>query len=116
MYYICIDHRNSLQTWSRSGGELLVTDGTYNYDFTNFPSSAFGNNLVLKGTKYCIYSGDVNKDGSIDLSDILLISNDASKFVTGYVNTDVDGNYISDLSDEIITYNNSSKFITVMNP
>lgn len=115
-YYISTKHRNGLETWSKAGGESLTSDGIFNYDFTNTASSAFGNNLVLKGSKYCIYSGDVNQDKNIDLNDLILISNDASVFTSGYVNTDVDGNKISDLSDKLITYNNSNKFVNVISP
>jgi len=115
-YYISTKHRNGLETWSKAGGESLTPNGNYNYDFTNTASSAFGNNLVLKGSKYCIYSGDVNQDKNIDLNDLILISNDASVFTSGYVNTDVDGNKISDLSDKLIAYNNSNKFVNVISP
>jgi len=115
-YYVSTKHRNGLETWSKAGGESLTSDGIFNYDFTNTASSAFGNNLVLKGSKYCIYSGDVNQDKNIDLNDLILISNDASVFTSGYVNTDVDGNKISDLSDKLITYNNSNKFVNVISP
>ena len=115
-YYISTKHRNGLETWSKEGGESLTSDGIYNYDFTNAVSSAFGDNLVLKGTKYCIFSGDVDQDKSINLNDLILISNDASVFTSGYVNTDVDGNNITDLSDRLITYNNSNKFINVISP
>ncbi len=115
-YYISTKHRNGLETWSKAGGEPLFSDGIYNYDFTNNASSAFGENLILKGSKYCIYSGDVNQDKNIDLKDLILISNDASDFITGYVNTDVDGNNITDMSDILITYNNSNNFINVISP
>jgi len=116
MHYISTKHRNGLETWSKAGGESLMSDGIYNYDFTNNVSSAFGDNLVLKGSKYCIYSGDVNQDGNIDLSDLILISNDVAEFTSGYTITDVDGNNVTDLTDNLITYNNSSIFINVISP
>jgi len=116
MHYISTKHRNGLETWSKAGGESLMSDGIYNYDFTNNVSSAFGDNLVLKGSKYCIYSGDVNQNGNIDLSDLILISNDVAEFTSGYTITDVDGNNVTDLTDNLITYNNSSIFINVISP
>jgi hypothetical protein len=66
-YYILIIHRNSIETWSKSGGESMTRGVLKNFDFTSSSSQAFGNNMMLKGTKYCIYRGDVNKDGSITL-------------------------------------------------
>ena len=115
-YYISLKHRNSLETWSKAGGEVFAQDGVYSYDFTNSPSKAYGNNLTLKGAKYCIYSGDIDQDNSIDLSDVILVFNNASNFVSGHVNTDVSGDKTTDLSDIIITYNNSSKFAGVIRP
>lgn len=114
-YYIQLRHRNSLETWSKNGVNY-IQDSTLNYDFTFAAAQAFGNNMVLKGTKYCLYSGDVTQDGSIDLSDVILINNNASSFVTGYVNTDANGNSIVDLTDVLIAYNNSLNFISKKTP
>ena len=115
-YYICLKHRNGLETWSKAGGEIFAQGGVYSYDFTNSPSKAYGNNLVRKGTKYCIYSGDVDQSKNIDLSDIILVFNNASNFVSGNTVTDVNGDKITDLSDEIIAYNNATKFVSVKRP
>lgn len=76
----------------------------------------FGGNIIYKGTKYCIFSGDVNNDGSINLDDENLISDDYSNFVTGYVNTDVNGDFIVNLTDLSIAYNNSNNFVSVIHP
>jgi hypothetical protein len=115
-YYISLRHRNGIETWSRSGGESFTNGGVYSYDFTNSRSKAYGNNLTLKGSKYCIYSGDIDQDKIIDLSDVILIFNNASNFISGFVNTDVNGDKTTDLSDIIITNNNSSKFVTLIRP
>ena len=58
----------------------------------------------------------MNQDGFIDLTDVILVYNDASAFVTGYESTDVNGDSITDLTDVLITYNNSIKFISVIRP
>ena len=58
----------------------------------------------------------MNQDGEIDLTDIVMISNDALIFTTGYVNTDVNGDNISDLTDIVITNNNSFGFVGVIKP
>ncbi len=115
-YYISTRHRNSLETWSKEEGESFVSGGVYLYDFTKSDLQAYGNNLTLKGSKYCIYSGDVNQDGFIDLSDLLAILNDAGNFITGYVNTDLDADNIIELKDVLIAYNNSVNSVSVMTP
>lgn len=113
-YYITVKHRNSIETWS--SGAVTFSSNNLSYDFTTDPSKAFGNNLILKGNKYCIYSGDVNQDGTIDLVDITDIYNSSVSFTTGYVVTDIDGNNTVDLSDITLAYNNSVNYVSVRNP
>ncbi|MBK6505795.1 MAG: hypothetical protein IPG02_09030 [Ignavibacteria bacterium] len=38
-YYIVVKHRNSVETWSKTGGEVFV-NGILNYDFTTAASQA----------------------------------------------------------------------------
>ena len=115
-YYIHIKHRNSIETWSKSGGETFTQGLKGNYDFTSSQNQTYGNNSILVGTKYCIYGGDVNQDGVIDGTDISIIDNDASNFSTGYLITDLNGDFIIDGSDLIISGNNASNFITKITP
>ncbi len=115
-YYLVFKHRNSIETWSKAGGYTFVTGGTFAYDFTDSVTHAFGSNMKLLGTKYCIFNGDVNQDGFVDLSDIFSVYNDASLFVTGYKVTDITGDNITDLTDIVLTYNNSSSFVSVVKP
>ncbi len=110
-YYIQLKHRNSIETWSKSGGVSYVRGAVLNYDFTSAASQAFGNNLTLKGSKYCIYSGDITQDGSVDLTDLSLVDNAAANFLSGYVNTDVNGDNFVDLSDYSIVDNNAYNFV-----
>lgn len=112
-YYIVVRHRNSIETWS-SAPEYF--EESINYDFTTSASQAYGNNQTLTEGKYCIYSGDENQDGAIDVSDGIDIFNDANLFASGYVKTDVDGDKFVDASDMIVTYNNSLNFISVISP
>jgi hypothetical protein len=116
IYYIVIRHRNSIQSWSKNGGENLAVGSLNIYDFTISQSQAYGNNLVLKGTRYCIYSGDVNQDEVVDGSDLALIDNDASNFTKGYVVTDVNGDQVVDGSDLSLDDNNASNFVSVIKP
>lgn len=115
-YYIQINHRNSIETWSRFGGELFTEGITFNYNFTDSESKAFGNNLILRESKFCIYSGDVNQDGAIDASDLSIIDNDAFNFITGFVNSDLNGDNFVDASDALIADNNASAFVTKIVP
>lgn len=114
-YYIVVSHRNSIDTWSALP-QTFTAGGVTNYDFTTAAGKAFGSNLVLKSGKYCLYSGDENKNGFIDLTDLVDVSNDGSNYVTGYVVTDVNGDGIVDLQDIVITYNNSANFIAIIAP
>ncbi|MDQ3021907.1 MAG: PQQ-dependent sugar dehydrogenase [Bacteroidota bacterium] len=115
-YYIKVTHRNGLETWSRSGGDSLRKGNIVNYDFTTSASQAFGSNQILKGTVYCIYSGDVNQDGIIDINDLGLIDNDLFGFVNGYQATDLNGDGFVDLSDMQIADNNARNVVMVLRP
>lgn len=112
-YYLQILHRNSIETWSMPAS---FTSNALSYDFTTSASQAFGDNLKLKGTKYCNYNGDVNQDGIIEGSDASLVDNAASEFLTGYVDEDCDGNDFVDGSDGSIVDNNASEFVTAITP
>lgn len=116
-YYLVVKHWNTLETWSRSGGEVLVANGTtYNYDFTTAANKAFGSNQVLKGVRYCVYSGDVNNDDIVDITDLAQIDNDVAAFVTGYVITDLDGDNNVDISDLAIADNNVFSVVSTVRP
>ncbi|MBK6876275.1 MAG: hypothetical protein IPG99_07445 [Ignavibacteria bacterium] len=54
-YYVVINHRNSIETWSKAGGEVF-TAGTLPYNFTTSASQAFGNNMVLVGGEYSFFT------------------------------------------------------------
>jgi hypothetical protein len=113
-YYIVVKHRNSIETWSSTGQTFAGDSATYN--FTLSSTTAYGSNLKLMGTKYCVFSGDVLQDGFVDLTDITLVYNDASAFVTGYKASDVTGDNLTDLTDIVLTYNNSAAFVSIQRP
>ena len=116
-YYIVIKHYQSVETWSKAGGEYLIKDtSVHNYDFTSNPSQAYFNNMVLKGTKYCLYSGDVDQNGYINLSDVLSIYNDVGGFSIGNVINDLTGDNVVDLNDLLISYYNTNNFIRIRRP
>ena len=118
-YYLQIRHRNSLETWSKAGGEQYTPGTVLSYDFTSSPSQAYGNNLIQTDTIpeiYAVYSGDTEKDGNIDLTDVFAVYNDAVLNTTGYKVSDINGDYLTDLSDVLIVYNNSGNFVSKLMP
>ncbi len=114
-YYIVIKHRNGIETWSKAGGEALGA-GNVNHDFTSALSQAYGNNMTLKGTSYCLYSGNVNQDDIIDGLDLSLIDNDAFAFSSGYLVTDLNGDEIVDATDLALCDINAGNFVSVVRP
>ncbi|MBK8553119.1 MAG: hypothetical protein IPL53_19495 [Ignavibacteria bacterium] len=108
-YFITVKNRNTIETWSKNPVEF--ENNLKDFDFTYSAAQAFGNNQIHLGTKYCLYNGDVNQDGNIDLTDIVAVSNNLAAFTMGYKVTDIDGNNITDLTDLLQTYNNSSNFV-----
>lgn len=113
-YYLVIRHRNSIETWS--SGPVFPSSEAFVYDFTSSAGQAYGNNMEFINGGYCIFTGDVNQDGSVDLSDINGIYNDAIIFNSGYLKTDLNGDSIVDLFDLSIAYNGSVDFISVIRP
>jgi len=113
-YYVVVNHRNSIETWSAS--THLFAGDTLDYDFTTAAASAYGNNQELVGLRWTNFSGDVNKDGAVDLTDLSLVYNDAASFASGYLLTDVNGDLLTDLNDLLEVYENASKFVSVIDP
>ncbi|HMS65692.1 MAG TPA: hypothetical protein PKD83_10625 [Ignavibacteria bacterium] len=104
-YYIVLQHRNSIETWSKSGGEIFSA-GVLNYNFTTAASQAFGNNMILAGSNYSLYTGDVNQDEIVDAGDLSSIENGVLQGITGYNNNDLNCDDIVDASDLSYCENN----------
>lgn len=115
-FFLAVKHHNSIETWGKVPVGFLRNGHITAYDLTASDTSAFGNNLNLKGNKFCIYSGDVNQDKLIDLTDVMTIYNDSRDFLTGYVNTDLNGDNFVNQTDLIIAYNNSANFVRAVTP
>ena len=118
LYYIVVKHFQCIETWSRAGGDSLFADDVLrSYNFTDSAYKAFGSNMKLKGSRYCMYSGDLDGNGFIDGTELLMTGNDASNFVTGRnVLTDINGDLIVDGSDYLIVDNNAFEYIEVRRP
>lgn len=118
-YFLEFEHRNSVETWSRLPVSF-TDDGFSNYSFLPAESQAYGNNLLkidsYPNNRYAVYSGDVNKDGIVDINDLEQIDNDAFGFTPGYVPTDVNGDNFVDINDISIAENNALNFVGRITP
>jgi hypothetical protein len=117
-YYVELKHRNALETWSADPVSFVNDAASIAYSADKI--YAFGNNEILVDISpynvYAFYSGDVNQDGYIDLTDVIQINNAANTFASGYVLTDLTGNNIVDLTDVLMAYNNATAFVSVIRP
>lgn len=111
-YYIDLRHRNSIETWSATSNSF--TAGSLSYDMTTNPANSYGSNVTqvdLSPLRYATYSGDVTQDGTVDLTDVSLIDNDAANFETGYLVTDINGDLVVDVADAVFADNNAFNFV-----
>ncbi|MBS1518816.1 MAG: proprotein convertase P-domain-containing protein [Bacteroidetes bacterium] len=118
-YYIEAVHRNSIGVWS--SGEVVFNPFSHQgtYKFVNSQSSAYGNNMINIDTsplRFGIYSGDVNQDEVVDITDGSLIDNDGLNFASGYIPTDLNGDNITDLTDGVYADNNGFNFVVKITP
>ena len=104
-YYIVLKHRNALETWSAL--PQTFTSNTLTYDFTTGQDKAYGNNLKLVGSKWCIYGGDVNQDGFVETADVNLVFADNISGATGYILTDLNGDNFVEIEDLNIVFVNN---------
>jgi hypothetical protein len=114
-YYIVLHHRNSLETWSSL--PVALNNDTIQYDFTLSASSAYGNRLkALGGGKFGLYSGDLDQDGLIGITDLQQSELAAGNFFTGYNVWDVTGDNFDESSDYSLVENNLFQGISVARP
>ena len=65
-YYVLVRHRNHLPVASAAPVAITTNGATVAVDFTSAASVAYGTDAeVLGGSLYCMWSGDVNTDGSL---------------------------------------------------
>lgn len=113
-YYIVVNHRNAMQTWSAN--PVLISAVT-TYDFSTASNQAYGDNQVQVATGvWAFYSGDVNQDLSIDAFDYLLMDPDIYNGAGGWLATDLNGDGSVDAFDYLIYDPNGYNGITVQSP
>lgn len=113
-YYIVVNHRNTLSTWSSN--PVLMQTNT-NYDFSIAANKVYGNNqILLEPGVYGFYSADINQDENIDLLDLGLLETDVLNFESGYLGTDINGDGNVDLLDFPTAADNITNFIYSFHP
>ncbi len=114
-YYIAVNHRNSIETWS---AVPVLLNASTSYNFTTSAAQAYGANMrqLLPGV-FAFYSGDLRpQDETIDLLDQSPVDNAIFNFMGGYVVTDLSGDGTVDIVDQSIMDNNITNFISVSKP
>lgn len=114
-YFISINHRNSIETWSKDSA-LRFNGSILSYDFTRDSLQAYGNNMKMINGKAYIFSGDVNQDKQIDITDASLVNNDAFQYLMGFLKTDLNGDGIVDSSDLVLVDRNASRYVYAVIP
>lgn len=113
-YFLRINHRNSVETWS-SFPVNLSSEANY-YNFTNGVYKAYGYNMFQMCSVWVFYTGDVNQDGIIDSGDMIPTENLNSAFATGYLPEDNNGDGLIDSSDMSMIGNNAAQFVGKVTP
>ena len=117
-YFIEARHKNSISVWS-SSAVTITSGGTNSLDFTSSASSSWGSNMIQvdsEPVRFALYSGDVNRDDAIDVTDVSLVENDAFDYVTGNVVTDFNGDNFVDVTDIAFADYGSANFILMLTP
>ena len=65
---------------------------------------------------YAIYSGDIDQDGQMDISDFNIMEIDVTAFATGYIPSDINGDLRADVSDFNLLEANVTNFVKVHYP
>ena len=114
-YYLVVNHRNSIETWSSL--PVVFGSGLIAYNFSDAASKAFGDNMIEKAPgQWAFFGGDVNKDGIVDTGDMNSVENESNAVTMGYVVEDVNGDGIVDTGDMNLVENNSTAVIIVQVP
>ena len=100
-YYLKLNHRNSVETWS--GAPVQLTAIT-TYSFSSAASQAFASNEALTSDNLyaAIHTGDLNQDGSVDGSDFLELDPSIQNGDGGYLVGDLNGDGSVDASDFLV--------------
>ena len=113
-YWISLEHRNHISTWSAN--PVTIQEYT-TYDFSNASNKAYGSNMKeVSAGVWASFSGDINQDENVDLLDLSILDSSISNFDFGYVSTDINGDSNVDLLDNPIIEENINQFIFSVHP
>ena len=117
-YFIEVKHKNSISVWSNAAVSI-ISGGNNSYDFTLAAGSSYGSNVIQLDSdpvRFGMYSGEVNRDNAIDVTDVSIIENDAFNYASGNVITDINGDNFVDVTDIAFAYFGSENFVLMISP
>lgn len=105
-YYVIVNHRNSLETWSADPVDFSGTSISYN--FTDASTKAFGTDAMVEVAPgvFAFYVGDVTADGLIDGDDLAFMDPDIIVGNVGYLLSDLNGDGLVDGDDLAVSDSN----------
>ena len=114
-YYIKVNHRNHVETWSTAA--IQLTPST-TYNFNTAQSQAYGSNqaLTFDAANAAMFTGDINQDGSVDGTDFLDFDGPNQVGAGGYEAADLNGDGGVDGSDFLVYDPNSQNGVGVSVP
>jgi endonuclease/exonuclease/phosphatase family metal-dependent hydrolase len=113
-YYLVVKHRNSIETWSASA--MSFSSNSLSYDFTTASNKAYGNNMVLRGGKWCIFSGDINQDGYINNNDLNQVYTSNVSGIQENTVTDLNKDFYTEIQDLSLVFKNKVLGIQKISP
>ena len=103
-YYITVKHRNSLETTTATA--VSFASSTINQSFGQ-PTDVFGGHLkLMPNLSYAIFTGDVNQDGIINITDRAMLLTDLNAALLGYSISDINGDGAVNTSDRALVLSN----------
>ena len=109
-FYIAVTSSNAIETWSATPQSVGVVP--LNFDFSSVTNKAYEDNMIdVGGGVFAFFSGDINKDGVIDGSDVTDLHNDIANSEFGVRVTDLNGDGSVDGSDIIYFENNQNNSV-----
>lgn len=113
-YYITIKTRNHIET--TTAAPVSFAASLVSYDFSNAISKAYGNNLKQIGNIYCIFAGDINGDGFVNIADRSLLLSDLNASRVGFYISDLNGDGFVNISDRGILLTGLNAGISKITP
>lgn len=113
-YFIVVKHRNSIETVSAAPVSFSGTTVTYQFNVNS--QAFGNNLLLMPDGWWVIYGGDLNQDGVLNTEDMNMAANSIDTYSVGYLPEDVNGDGTIDASDLILIDNNAASFVSKRTP